>query len=248
MIDKTKIEQLISKKVNIEVFDELPSTNDYAKNSECHKDSVIISKRQTKGKGRNGKTFMSPKGGLYMSIVICPDTFDAGEITCKTAVAVANAIEKVSGVKCDIKWVNDIYINNKKVCGILCESVFSKSGKLEKVIVGIGINVLKHSFPKEVDNIATSLEQEGIKTPDQNPLAASVIEEFFKTVENDDFMQEYKRRSIIVGKDITVIKNNSDIFTAKAVGISDDGGLIIEALGKREVLHYGEVSIKPKER
>ena len=127
---------------------------------------VVLANEQTQGKGRRGRAFASPQdNGIYLSILFHPDTLptDIVEITAWTAVATNNAIEEVCGVRAGIKWVNDLVIDRKKICGILTEmSVESESGYIQYLIIGIGINVNEQAedFPEEVRHIATSLAME----------------------------------------------------------------------------------------
>ena len=135
-------------------FDEIESTNDFAKEKAKTENSnfTVTASLQTKGRGRKGRTFFSPKGaGLYLSIAVNLNiSFEEfPKITTYTAVCVARAIEKLTSLKIDIKWVNDLYVNGKKLCGILTEGSFSGE-KTYFVIIGIGVNLLKSSFPEEI--------------------------------------------------------------------------------------------------
>lgn len=146
-------------------FDVLPSTNDYAKQLATEgkqEGTVVLADSQTAGKGRLGRRFFSPEhSGLYMSLILRPKAFqqDAGLLTACGAVAVHQAILELSGVCTDIKWVNDIYFKNKKLCGILAESQFTSSGSFDFVILGIGINLVppKEGYAEEIRGTATSL-------------------------------------------------------------------------------------------
>ena len=148
--------------MNIEVLQSVTSTNDYLKQkalSSAKEGTVVVANEQTNGKGSKGRSFISLNGGIYMSILVRPDfqNFDTTLITSLTAVAVSDSIEEKCGKKTQIKWVNDVLLQNKKVCGILCESVFASDNKPEFVIVGIGINFSKpkDDFPDEIKDIAT---------------------------------------------------------------------------------------------
>ncbi|MBR6501944.1 MAG: biotin--[Clostridia bacterium] len=147
----------LQKNVNLFAFKKIDSTNIYAKTlaSEGYKDgTVVVAREQTAGKGRLGRTFFSKRGGLYFSVILRPykSLNDTVFITTAAAVAAARAIEKVSGKKCEIKWVNDIYINNKKVCGILTEGAITPDGSLDYAILGVGINLFapKGGFPSNL--------------------------------------------------------------------------------------------------
>lgn len=209
---------------------------------------VVIADEQTAGRGRRGKTFFSPSAvGLYMSILIRPacSVEDSLFITPMTATAAARAIERISGKKCGIKWVNDIYIDGKKVSGILCEASFDhKENKVNYVVVGIGINldVPKGGFPKELEDIATSLGDAGLR----DRLAASVVEEFFSlydTMPSRDFISEYKDRSVLIGKRVEIL--GSEPFVAEVLDIDGECRLIVkDDNGEVKVLSSGEISTK----
>ena len=162
------------------------------------------------------------------------------------AVAVARAIEKVSGIETKIKWVNDIFINGKKVCGILTESgIDVTTGKLDYVVVGIGINVGKIEFPKELKEIATSICNECNDIVMRNDLIVEVLKElenWYPSIWDGSFVKESRKRSLLLGKEIFVMGEH--IYQAKAVELDDMGHLWIEKDGKKQLLHSGEVSIK----
>lgn len=227
-------------------FEEIQSTNDFAKEKAKTEENnfIVTAAFQSNGRGRKGRSFFSPKGsGLYLSIGvkldISPDKIT--NITTYTAVCVAKALENLTGLKVDIKWVNDLYVNGKKLCGILTEGIF-KDSKLDFAIIGIGINILKTSFPEELQSIATSIETECNKKLAQD----AVIDEILKCLGNfemNDYMEEYKRRSFIIGKEITVLAPDKT-YLAKVLDIDNEGYLIIERNGKKEILSSGDVSIR----
>ena len=224
---------------DIKKFDTVTSTNDIAKElaeTGAPEGTVIIADAQTCGRGRLGRSFLSPIGGLYMSVILRPKNFeDAVSITTRAAVAAALAIEKHSGTKADIKWVNDIYQNGKKVCGILVESVFDCSAP-KYVILGIGINL--KSVPQEVSDIAGC-----IGDVDRDALVKTILDEFFCGKWN--CFEEYSKRDMLKGKDVTVYKNDNAMFTARASGLTSDFGLkLIKDDGTEEILQSGEVSVK----
>ncbi len=230
---------------HLEVFDTLPSTNTYLKqqNNLPH-GAVIVAADQTAGRGRRGRAFFSPTGGLYMSILIrrALTAKTVGLLTGAAAVAVANAIETVCPVAVQIKWVNDLLVNGKKVCGILAEGAPADGW----AIIGIGVNVNTADFPQELTDIATSLYKESGKTVSAEQLAAAILNALEPLVENIEeplFLEETRRRSAVIGKDITVLRGN-ETFSAHAVGIDDAGGLIIQTDSGETVLTSGEVSIR----
>ena len=208
---------------------------------------VFLAKRQSAGRGRRGRSFSSLSGGIYMSILTYPDAdFNPTEITAYAAVALSRAIKKISGVEACIKWVNDLYIGGKKLAGILCEGEFDEKGKILYSVCGMGINVYKNELPEEISNIATSLEAEGVRT-DINSLSAEIIVEFlegWKGAASKENLDEYKARSIVLGREITVIRPNES-YAATAVDILDDYSLLVRLpSGVCERVFTGEVSTK----
>lgn len=209
---------------------------------------IVTATEQTAGRGRRGKSFFSPADtGLYMSILIRPELSveDSLFITPMTAVATARAIEAVTNKKCGIKWVNDIYIGEKKVSGVLCEASFDHAAdKVNYVIVGIGINLAapRGEFPEELRHIATNLGDATIK----KQLLERVTEEFFTlygTLPRTDFLGEYRRRSVLIGKRVEVLGNES--FFGTAIDFDERCRLILKTDGGEiKVLSSGEVSTK----
>jgi len=187
-----------------------------------------------------------------MSIILRP-TLTASQsllITTAAAVAVSQAIEKVSGKQAKIKWVNDVYCEEKKVSGILTEASFSlENGGLEFVVLGIGINVKspKDGFPSDVENIATALFDGEVLTDVRSQLAADVLHNFwhyYLNISDKTFVQEYKDRSFLIGRKINVISGDS-MQSATVLEISDDCGLKVKMSdGTVITLSAGEVSIK----
>lgn len=213
--------------------------------------TLILADSQSMGRGRKGREFVSPKGsGIYMSIILRPK-FSAEEslfITTAAAVAVAQAIEKVCGSKTGVKWVNDVYIGGKKVCGILTEAALDvESGGIDYAVLGIGINVYppKGGFPENIKDIAGACCNTAVPLL-RSRLVAEVYSRFFAIYEKGcgaEFMAEYRRRSNVLGQSITVWRGNES-FSAKALDIDDRGGLIIERNGSCEVLSSGEITIR----
>lgn len=240
---------------NVIVLETIDSTNNYAKNlarnGEPH-GTVVIAKSQTNGKGRLGRSFCSPaETGLYMSIIVKP-TCKAEKISLLTscmAVAASRAIDSVYGTSMKIKWVNDLYLNGKKISGILTEGAINSKGEADYAVTGIGVNVksVKKYFTNELLEIASSLEDETGKIAETGKLAAAIVYELEKLLpdfEKGEFIGEYRKRSCITGCDVIVSKPDSDTV-AKAVGIADNGGLIVEYKnGQRETLTSGEARIK----
>lgn len=218
---------------------------EYAKeNIDSREPVVFIANQQSAGRGRKGRSFVSNAGaGIYMSILTYPDEkgADATAVTARTAVALAKAIESACRCEIKIKWVNDLYLGGKKLAGILVEGEMGTEGKIAHQVVGMGINIYKNAISDEISHIATSLESELNSAPDRSVLAARMIKEFLATTDN--CYDEYKERSFVIGKNVTVIKL-TESYEAKVVDIDRDFSLIIERDGKQERLFTGEISLK----
>lgn len=238
----------------IEFFETLNSTNIKAKalgELDYPSGTLIVAEAQSAGKGRLGRQFYSPgKQGVYFSILVRPQDFDYDPmlITSMCAAATAEAIEKTAPVKVSIKWVNDLYIKNKKVCGILTEAGLKlEDQSIDYIVIGIGINCGKQTFPAELRAIATSIENECDITVNRNRLIAETvknIENGFKTMHEKAFINVCRARSNIIGKEITVCRGEKQ-YTATALRIEDNGALKIrDSAGNTEQLQFGEVRIK----
>jgi BirA family biotin operon repressor/biotin-[acetyl-CoA-carboxylase] ligase len=235
--------------VEISVYDTIDSTNIQAKRmleSGNKASLLIVSDEQTQGRGRQGKSFFSPSGGLYLSVVIHPDgqSDNIVMITTIAAIAVSRAIEKLTDIKTEIKWVNDVYVNGKKVCGILSQAV-TLNGNLSGIIIGIGVNTSDCDFPEELAQTADSLNVH----IDRNLLASEIAKNIFILTDNlndKSYMNEYREKSNVIGKNITYYKNNVP-HSARAVGIDDNGGLVVEENNKKITLTSGEITVRVKE-
>ena len=248
-----KINSKISK---VLYFDKIDSTNNYAKkialSPETLHGTLIAANQQTAGRGRSGHTFESPAGtGLYMSLILRPkiEMSKFQMITIAVAVAVCRAVEDLyegSKDKLKIKWVNDVLFNGKKISGILTEAVTNfENGEIESVVTGIGINVSTQKFHGDYASSAGAVFNEGEEiTFTRNELCARVadyIMDFAENLSDINLIEEYRRRSSLIGKNISYMKNNKKHF-AKVLGIDDLGGLeIINGNDEREILRSGEV-------
>jgi BirA family biotin operon repressor/biotin-[acetyl-CoA-carboxylase] ligase len=230
----------------IHVHDSVDSTNTEVRRlaqSRAPDRTVVAAEMQTGGKGRRGKLFFSPPGtGLYFSVLLRPKMTlaDATIVTCRTAVAVARAIQKFTGDLVQIKWVNDIYIEGKKVCGILSEAASDlESGHVEYIVVGIGVNVSTRDFPEELKAIAASVPGK----VNRNRLMAEILNEM-DTALAEDCMEEYKKRSCVLGRQIEIIHMDRREM-ATAVDIDGEGRLVVrDSFGNLKLLCSGEISIK----
>ncbi len=245
---------LKNRKCTIEVLDQVTSTNTFLKEKAADLPDwhIAIAGSQSAGRGRTGRSFFSPKGsGVYLSVLLRPDVpiTNSGHLTAAVAVAACRAIENCTDAKPEIKWVNDIFVNGKKVCGILTEaSVNFETGLPDWIVTGIGFNVYqpKQGFPKEIAKIAgaiTQCRQKNLRAR----LAAAFIDNFYDICNSlpvEDLYKEYKRRCFIVRKPIYVLRGEERI-PAMALDIDRDFGLKVRyENGKMEVLSAGEVSIR----
>lgn len=237
-------------------LEEVDSTNRYLKELAATGEpegTVVIAKKQSAGRGRLGRSFFSPEEkGIYMSILLRPEIELQRSvlITSMAAVAVARAIEHVSGIPAQIKWVNDVYIHQKKVCGILTEAgINPETGTLDYAVLGIGVNVGTMEFPEELKKIATSINNECGAKITKEALIEEILKEleyWYPTMEDGSFLKESRERSILLGKEIFVLDSQAlgGSYTARAVDLNDMGHLIIERDGVKSVLNSGEVSIR----
>ena len=246
----------------IQTMESTTSTNDLAKlyaNQNSTTPAIFISEEQTAGRGRLGRKFVSPsKTGLYMSLCLFPTTAleDLSLITCATAVACVETIEQLTGKSLNIKWVNDLFYQNKKVGGILTEVISDfESQQVQALIVGMGINLINspQSFPEELHSIIGSIfsSKKEYETHffNRNHFIATFLEKwtfYYQNLSKRDFVDSYKEHSNVIGKSIKVIEGNH-VYYAYAKDIDKNGHLIIEKEDKTlHSLSYGEVSIRTK--
>lgn len=242
----------LRKFINIEIKASTGSTNtDLKKTAEngAPEGAILIALEQTGGKGRLGRNFYSPKQtGLYMSILLRP-AFPAEKslyITTCAATAVSEAIDCTANVKSAIKWVNDVYLDGKKVSGILTEaSLDFESGGLHYAVCGIGVNISTDFFPDDLGSIAGAISDG--KKDLRAKLAAEIITRFFNyynALEKLEFLGEYRRRSFLIGKRIEFIMNNKN-FSGTAEDIDEKARLVVKLdNGERMALSSGEVQLK----
>lgn len=235
-----------------ECYDRVDSTNRLAKERAvqgAREGLVILADSQSAGRGRLGRSFCSPPGtGLYMSVLLRPQlpAQKALLITTAAAVAVCRAIERVSSRTAQIKWVNDVYCDGKKVCGILTEAAFD-GDRMAYAVLGIGINVNapENGFSSEIQGIAGAVFDEG--DGDRALLAAAVLDAFFEEyahLSEERFTDEYRARSCLVGK-LIVVKAPTGDREATALGVDEQCRLLVRYEdGEEEALSSGDVSIK----
>lgn len=245
------------KEIGIKIYKSVSSTNEIAKKEALDKgirDTVFISEEQSAGRGRRGKSFYSPAGtGIYISFLLHPDCdpYLTSLLTTSAAVATARAIEAVSGRDAGIKWINDIWLDGKKVCGILSEASLSlESGGMDYAVIGIGVNLfMPHGgFPEEIRDIAACVFDSGEVPSDvRNRFCAELINNFLAFSDNikeRTFLNEYRKRLFVLGKNITVVDGERS-YVARAVDIDSDCHLIVELPDKtKKTLFAGEISIR----
>lgn len=192
-------------------------------------DFIVAAREQTEGRGRRGRSFYSPAdAGLYLTIVLRRDfgMDQALLVTTAAAVSVLRVIRRLTGKELRIKWVNDLFYQGKKVCGILTEAITDfESGNVSEIILGIGINWGKMTFPEELASIAGSLEENAVT---KNQLAAQIYGELIETCQHLDstqWLEEYRRASMVLGKKIYV-ESEGERRLATAVDIGEDGSLL----------------------
>lgn len=235
----------------VQVYDTLESSNRTAKllalDGAPH-GTLVLTAHQSAGRGRLGRVFESPSGkGVYLSVLLRPAA-SAQTATIGAAVAVCRAVQELCGLELGIKWVNDLYYQGKKVCGILTEAGTDlESGRLEWLVVGIGLNLTSRpeDWPEELRPIAGSLYPGGPAPVSRAALAGAIARELLGLCPAFDCLDEYRARCFVPGHWVTVC-TGTESYAAKAVAIDDAGRLIVQREGGRtEMLCHGEVSIRP---
>lgn len=232
--------------VPIRTIEETASTNDDARSwlkAGAVHGSLVVADRQNAGRGRMGRRFASGNGGLYMSFVI-KSVLPAGVLTTLCAVAVRRAVIALTGKALDIKWVNDLQWQGKKVCGILCEGVW-QGNELLGVIAGIGLNICQTGFPPELAEIAASLYPDGRSPFSSARFAAAIWREFFSLLpEAPAHMAEYRAACVTLGQRV-YWQDKTSRREGTARDVDDTGALIIDTSNGPVILAAGEVSVRP---
>lgn len=246
-----------------ELYDVVSSTNDIAKTLGMEGApgfTAVLADRQESGRGRLARAFFSPPGmGMYLSILLRPTLPAAvcAAITPLAAVAVCRALEATfPGIQPGIKWVNDIYLGEKKLCGILTESSVSADGGLSYAVLGIGVNAGRTDFPESLAAIATSLGNEGYGVDElhlRERIAAAILRELLSfeewlTVRRDDLYAAYRARMFLLGRRLAVYgADGSFLYEGYAEELEEDFSLrFVDDAGERHLLTAGEVSLKVK--
>ena len=248
LVSESAIKALLENEIDVIHYPCVDSTNNCCKRLLAdgkNGEFLVVADEQSAGRGRQGKSFFSPKqNGIYFTLVLKPYSALQNAVTATTAAAVAvcKAIEELTDKKPKIKWVNDVYLDGKKICGILTEAITNfEENIVESVIVGIGINITPSDAPKEIENIGF------LNTDiDKNQLIAKITNELVKIACDDykNFIDYYRSHSLVLGQKIKFIQNGR-VMPATAIAIDETGGLEIELEnGERQILRSGEISIR----
>ena len=220
-------------------FSEIDSTNNECRRRLAAGETrcAVLADTQTAGRGRSGKRFYSPAGaGLYLSLMLPAEGGSAGAVglTTRAAVCTAEAVSALTGKDCGIKWVNDLYWQGKKVCGILTE------GAGGAYIVGIGVNLTPAAVPEELWEIMGCLDAPGIR----DALAGQLLARLTAAQPGDlSHMEAYRRRSIVLGRTVTFLRGET-LCAGTAAAIADDGALAVDTAEGRIWLRSGEISLR----
>ena len=242
--------------LDLTVLPTAPSTNALVRekaNQGCPEGCIIIACEQTAGRGRYGRQFFSPvDSGVYLSLLLRPTAYSPQQATCLTAAAAAamcQAIEAVTGQQPGIKWVNDIFLHGKKVCGILTEAAVGlETGALDYMVLGAGVNLYPpaEGFPEEIQPIAGSVLERSCPEA-KNRLVGEFLNrfwDFYTHPECRTYLEDYRSRSLAIGQNVTVLSAGRAV-SAYAYGIDDDFRLLVRYdSGKTEALSYGEIRIQ----
>lgn len=225
---------------------------------------MVVAREQTAGRGRQGRSFYSPKGsGIYMTIALPTGEIPSGVVTltCRVGIAVSKAIDAEFGCHTGIKWVNDIFLAGRKICGILCEAVSGEGGKPSHILIGIGINISTEEFPDDIKGSAgsvLSLTESQDQTADKTlcmtkdfvqALSMHIYDSVIKHLDPSyNPIADYKERSVVLGHDITFYENEVP-HSAHAVDIDEAGGLVVRLTDTSEIrtLSSGEITLRFRE-
>ena len=242
--------------LDLTVLPTAPSTNALVRekaNQGCPEGCVIVACEQTAGRGRYGRQFFSPvDSGVYLSLLLRPTAYSPQQATCLTAAAAAamcQAIEAVTGQRPGIKWVNDIFLHGKKVCGILTEAAVGlETGTLNYMVLGAGVNLYPpaEGFPEEIQSIAGSVLERSCPEA-KNRLVGEFLNRFWDFYSHPEcraYLEDYRARSLAIGRNVTVLSAGRAV-SAYAYGIDDDFRLLVRyENGDTEALSYGEIRIQ----
>lgn len=250
LLDKNEIERLTGGNFEVLVYDVIDSTNTEAKRilkNYPGRNLILTSDMQQGGRGRQGKSFASPRGNIYMTVVLHPGKAfpEVVGLTTFSAICLSEAIEEVLGLEPKIKWINDVYVNGRKVSGILCEAVAGADGSIDSIVVGIGVNVYPFDVPEEIKSIVGFLNS---SKPCRNEIISRTANKLLTyDFSNPDFLKtviyKAKSRSCVIGKPVKFYIDNKE-YTGFAEAIDDDGALIVNTSEGKKYLRSGEVTLR----
>lgn len=247
--DPSRLAESLSKQAPelvVEVFPSIDSTNAEARRrftEGCRTPTLLLAEEQTAGRGRLGRSFHSPRAGIYLSLLypLSCSLPSAVRVTCAASVAVMRAIRKTVGAETEIKWVNDLYRNGRKVCGILTEAV--TMGAETALILGIGVNLRPTAFPEELAPVAGSLED---STTPREDVARAIVAEllpYLRDLHNTDWLEDYRRHSAVLGRQVSFLRDGV-AETGIATAIDSEGGLVVQTAQGETVLRTGEITLR----
>lgn len=252
ILDAKEIQEQINQAVDVTVLETSDSTMKDAQLAvmEGKKSPLlIVADMQEAPRGRFNRPFFAAKQqGIYMSLLLEPkeQLQELPQYTILMAVAVAEAIDELLGVESQIKWVNDIYLNHKKVVGILSEAMTDvETNSLKYIIIGMGINfsIPQENYPEELREKATSLFSDGKATTTRNQLIINIWNRFFDLLaEQTTYLDSYRKKSFVLGKKIT-FKRKDQLYLGTAVAITDIGELVVDLGDEKVTLSSGEISL-----
>lgn len=234
--------------LSVETFTTIDSTNTAAKRLITAGDVIgpmaLVADEQTAGYGRYGRQYYSPQAtGLYLTLIwpwTDMKTLAPGKVTTGIAVAAAEALSQEIGVEVGIKWVNDLYYNQRKVAGILVEAVPNTTGEDGFLVIGIGLNINPADYPADIAQKAGALTNQ---TVNRNRLAATLLNYFVRyfSLDASQVMTAYRQRSLVIGQPVEMAVGNQAI-TGIAKDVSADGGLVVDVNGQRQTFYSGEIT------
>ena len=242
----------------VQVFEEVTSTNTLLKDlgrQGAPAGTVLVADRQTGGRGRLGRTFLSPGGaGVYLSSLIRPDCAptELMHLTCAAAVAMCDAAEETVGIRPGIKWTNDLVYGKKKLAGILTELGLDSQGRVDYAIIGIGINCCQREadFPEEIREIAGSLSSVTGRKISREKVAAAMMDALYRMsnhllTDKDGILTAYRRDCITIGREVSVVKADGSVRHGTAVDVDKEGALLVRFTDNTtETVNSGEVSVR----
>ncbi len=235
---------LLKHPVTLDLHDSLDSTNTRLKalaRQGAPALTLVTAGSQTAGVGRRGRSFFSPPGGLYFSLLVDAADLSAGQLTTLAAVSSLRAIRAVAGVSAGIKWVNDLMLNGRKIGGILCEGIV-EGGYVGKAVIGVGINTGSQSFPPELSTIAGSLSA-GQEPINREALLAYLINDLVDSLpEVPSHMAEYRKNCLNLGQTVRFVQNNIE-YTGTALSVNEEGALLVQTISGLVTVSSGDVSL-----